>query len=294
MATQRTTGWVEAMPENTRDDEHDQPVETQTTASHATDSVFASVSDDADTNDMTQRLESAFLATISHELRSPLAAIKGYAATLRRHGHKLGRAEKDEYLQAIDEASDRLELIISRLMELARLEAGTLAPILAPIDVAPLVKEALAAAEHRCETGETPCIHAFIAPEQESMPLALGDLRMQRDVLDIVLENAVKYSPGGGVIRITLRAETTTMIISVSDTGIGIPPEKLTHIFERFYRVDTRLTREVGGAGLGLVIAKRIMELQGGDIWAESEPGAGSTFSMALPLLRPYHHQLIS
>jgi two-component system sensor histidine kinase VicK len=117
---------------------------------------------------------------------------------------------------------------------------------------------------------------------------------MQRDVLDIVLENAVKYSPGGGVIRVTLRAETTTLIISVSDTGIGIPPEKLIHIFERFYRVDTRLTREVGGAGLGLAIAKRIMQLQGGDIWAESEPGAGSTFSMALPLLRPYHHQLIS
>src|SRR5690349_6396032 len=95
------------------------------------------------------RLESEFLAIISHELRSPLAAIKGYAATLRRHGHRLGRAERDEFLQAIDDASDRLELLISRMMELSRLEAGTLAPHPVPIDCVQLVREALAAAAYR-------------------------------------------------------------------------------------------------------------------------------------------------
>jgi signal transduction histidine kinase len=245
----------------------------------------------ADAEDRVERLETAFLASISHELRSPLAAIKGYAATLRRHGHKLGRAEKDEYLRAIEESSDRLELLIARLMELSRLEAGALAPIPAPLDVVPLVKEAILAAEQRADMDETAEIFTFVAPEQDYMPLALADLRMQRDVLDIVLENAVKYSPGGGMIRVTLRTENTMLIISVSDDGIGIPPEHLIRIFRRFHRVDTRLTREVGGVGLGLAIAKRIMELQGGEIWAESEPGRGSVFSMALPLLRPYQRQ---
>lgn len=232
----------------------------------------------------TERLATEFLATISHELRSPLAAIKGYAATLKRHGHRLGRAERDEFLQAIGDASDRLETLISRLMELARLEAGTLKPNLVPVDVVHLVKEALLAAEHRWEPG-TPVgdTYTFVAPEQESMPPALADLRLQREALDIVLENAVKYSPDGGAIRVTLRADDKTLTIGVHDSGMGIPPEHLQRIFDRFHRVDTRLTREADGVGLGLAMCKRIMELQGGAIWAESKPDTGSVFYMTLP-----------
>lgn len=237
----------------------------------------------------TKRLENEFLAIISHELRSPLAAIKGYAATLRRHGHKLGRAERDEFLQAIDEASDRLEVLISRLMELSHLEANTLRPNLVPIDVVHLVKEALAASEHRWESKANP--YTFIAPEQQTMPLALADLRMQREVLDIVLENAVKYSPGGGVIRVTLQADDNMLTIGVHDSGIGIPPEHVSRIFERFHRVDTRLTREVEGAGLGLAICKRVMALQGGNIWVDSTPDEGSAFYMTLPLVKPQDNE---
>ena len=232
----------------------------------------------------TGRLETEFLAVISHELRSPLAAIKGYAATLRRHGHKLGRAEREEYLEAIEEASDRLEMIIGRLMELARLEAGTLTPDLAPVDVVHLVLEAIAAAEHRWANNLEQ--YRFIAPEQDHMPLVRADLRLLREVLDIVLENAVKYSPEGGDICVTLAADDTVLTLAVQDSGLGIPAEHLHRIFERFHRVDTRLTREVEGAGLGLAICKRIMRLQGGDIWAESEPGAWSIFYVTLPLAR--------
>lgn len=293
MATQNTIGWVHDMPDDHFDDEHHHRITTPVDAPDAP-GAFGDSDDSTDAENRVERLETAILASISHELRSPLAAIKGYASTLRRHGHKLGRAERDECLRAIEEASDRLEVVISRLMELSRLEAGALTPTLVPIDVAPLVKEAIAAAESREEIITSPGVHVFIGPEQEHMPLALADLRMQRDVLDIVLENAIKYSPGGGVIRVTLHAENTMLVISVSDTGIGIPPEHLSRIFGRFYRVDTRLTREVGGAGLGLAIAKRIMELQGGDIWAESDSGVGSVFSMALPLVRPHHQQTVS
>ncbi|HEU5347751.1 MAG TPA: HAMP domain-containing sensor histidine kinase [Ktedonobacterales bacterium] len=232
--------------------------------------------------------ETEFLATISHELRSPLAAIKGYAATLRRYGSKLGRVERDEFLQAIEEASDRLEMIISRLLQLARLETGALTPSLVSVNGVHLVREAIAAAANRWAsgTGEVPK-YVFIAPEQDDMPQALADLQLQREVLDIVLENAVKYSPGGGIIRVTLQTDGARLFIHVEDRGLGIPSNHLNRIFERFHRVDTRLTREVEGAGLGLAIAKRIMELQDGNIWVESQPGVGSTFSMALPLVRP-------
>lgn len=233
------------------------------------------------------RPEIEFLAIISHELRSPLAAIKGYAATLRRHGHRLGRAEREEFLQAIDEASDRLEVLIGRLLMLSRLEAGTLTPNIVPVDMAHLIQEALIAAEHRWEpTATGGHEYTFVGPERESMPPALADLRLQREALDIVLENAVKYSPDGGVIRVSLQDDGSTMTIAVHDSGIGIPSEHLRRIFDRFHRVDTRLTREVGGAGLGLAISKRIMALQGGTIWAESTPGDGSTFFMTLPLVQ--------
>ncbi len=244
----------------------------------------------ADAPYASSRLESELLAIISHELRSPLAAIKGYAATLRRHGHRLGRAERDEFLQAIDEASDRLELLISRMMELSRLEAGTLTPNLVPVDSVQLIREALAAAEYRW--GSYPPVapsqtYTFEPPSQVTMPLVLADLRLQREVLDIVLENTVKYSPGGGAVGVTLDTDGVMLTIGIQDHGIGIPSDHLERIFDRFHRVDTRLTREVGGIGLGLAICKRIMALQGGDIWAESEPDVGSTFYMTLPLARP-------
>lgn len=236
------------------------------------------------------QLESEFLATISHELRSPLAAIKGYAATLRRHGHRLGRAERDEFLQAIDEASDRLELLISRMMELSRLETGTLTPHLVPVDSVHLIREALTAAEYRW--GSDPTVdpsrtYTFEPPSQMTMPPVLADLRLQREVFDIVLENTVTYSPGGGLVRVTLDTDGVMLTIGIQDHGIGIPSNHLERIFDRFHRIDTRLTREVGGVGLGLAICKRIMALQGGDIWAESEPDVGSTFYMTLPLAKP-------
>ncbi len=244
----------------------------------------------ADAPDASNRLEGEFLAIISHELRSPLAAIKGYAATLRRQGHRLGRAERDEFLQAIDEASDRLELLISRMMQLSRLEAGALIPHPVPVDSVQLIREALAAAEYRW--GSYPSLapsytYTFEMPSQVTMPLVLADLQLQREVLDIVLENTVKYSPGGGLVRVTLDTDGGMLTIGIRDQGMGMSSDHLERIFDRFYRVDTRLTREVGGVGLGLAICKRIMALQGGDIWAEREPNAGSTFYMTLPLAKP-------
>lgn len=233
----------------------------------------------------TARLETEFLALMSHELRSPLTAIKGYAATLRRHGARLGPRERDEFLRAIGEASDRLETTIARLLELSRLEAGALRPRLEPVDMVYLVREALAAAEQRWGAGaQGGNSHLFTPLEPDYLPLALADRRLQREALDIVLENAARYAPAGSVIGVTGRVGASSLIVSVHDHGPGIPPERLRRLFQRFSRLDTNLARERGGLGIGLAMLKRIMALQGGDVWVESALGVGSVFSMSLPL----------
>lgn len=230
-------------------------------------------------------LDSEILAIISHELRTPLAAIKGYASTLKRHSQRLGRSEREEFLQAIDDASSRLDVLITRLLEWSQLESGTLQFHLVPVDMRHVVMEAIVAAEQRLlpqptEAGK----HYFVPPTEEDLPPVLADLRLQREVLDIVLENAVKFSPEGGTIAATLHVDEDMLVTRVRDSGIGIPAEHLQSIFEGFHPVNIHPTRSVAGIGLGLGIAKRIVERQGGTMWAESEPGVGSVFSMALPL----------
>ncbi len=232
-------------------------------------------------------LDSEILAIISHELRTPLTAIKGYAATLKRQGQRLGHGERDEFLQAIDDASSRLDVLIARLLEWSQLESGTLQFHLVPVDMRHLVMEALVAADQRLlsqpmEVG----VHRFVPPTEEALPPVMADLRLQREALDIVLENAVKFSPDGGIITVTLHLEGDMLVTRVQDSGMGIPAEHLQRIFEGFHPVNTHPTRNVAGIGLGLGIAKRIVGHQGGAMWAESQSGVGSAFSMALPLAR--------
>jgi signal transduction histidine kinase len=261
------------------------------------------------------------LATMSHELRSPLAAIKGYAATLLRHEQRISRAERHEFLLAINEASDRLEVIINHLLEVAQLETGAIEIERVPLNLAFLVHEAIFAAEEHLENhqaeqdlqSDQPKHFTFtmhIEDEQGQQtsvePVIKADRMRLREVLDNLLENAINYSPAGGAIEVVIRPimpqsqryndylqENTSiqpalqqrMIeTTVSDRGIGIPIEHLGAIFARFHRVDTRLTREINGPGLGLAICKHIIELHNGSIWAESEPGQGSTFHIWLPV----------
>jgi K+-sensing histidine kinase KdpD len=230
-------------------------------------------------------LDSEILAIISHELRTPLAAIKGYASTLKRHSQRLGRSEREEFLQAIDDASTRLDVLIARLLEWSQLKSGTLHFHLVPVDMRHLVMEAIVAAEQcllpqSTEAGK----HYFVPPTEEHLPPVMADLRLQREVLDIVLENAVKFSPEGGAITLTLHVTDEMLVTRVQDSGMGIPAEHLQSIFEGFHPVNVHPTRSVAGIGLGLGIAKRIVECQGGTMWAESEPDVGSVFSIVLPL----------
>ncbi len=236
------------------------------------------------------------LSIISHELRSPLAAIKGYAATLRRHDRRLSREERKEFLDAIDEASDRLTRIVERILELSQLEMGLATMAREPVALSRLVREAQAAAERRLAASRGDAQHftfQFIEQNVEGA-LVLADVRYLRDVLDNLLENAIAYSPNGGVIAIRLvphhgLAQVGTirpaLELTISDEGIGIPEEHLTRIFDTFQRVDLRSTRETGGIGLGLAICREIVEQHGGLLWAENQPNGGSVFHVVLPLV---------
>jgi signal transduction histidine kinase len=257
-------------------------------------------------------LKAELLGTVSHELRSPLASIKGYAATLLRHERRISREERHQFLLAITEASDRLEIIIQRLLEVSQLETGEVTIDRSPVDMVYLVKESIAALEESISEKQPGHFifklsleHADGAPAS-SVPLISADQRRMREVIDDLLENAVKFSPGGGVIKVILRPVTQVQMnlpesleddqqsvqisrkmleILVCDNGMGIPAEHLERIFDRFHRVDTRLTREVTGLGLGLTICKRIVEMHDGIIWAENRPnGAGSVFHVRLPI----------
>jgi signal transduction histidine kinase len=253
-------------------------------------------------------LNAELLGTVSHELRSPLAAIKGYASTLLRHERRLPREERQEFLAAIDEATIRLETIINRLLEMSELETGHAVLDRFAMDLVPVVRDAVTDARANTAIPARPPTTITVRLQDADgldaghQPLILADPRAMREVIDNLLENAVKYSPQGGQITVTLRPTMMNEVdapampmpesgggegfleVTVSDQGIGIPDEHLGRIFDRFHRVDTRLTREVDGLGLGLAICRRLVELHGGAIWAESQPGEGSVFHILLPV----------
>lgn len=261
-------------------------------------------------------LKAELLGTVSHELRSPLTAIKGYAGTLLRYGQRISREEQHEFLTAINDASNRLEVVIDRLLEIAQLETGTISMHYTQIDLMHLIREAIVAVEQRLgrtspderesangkQTTFTLYIEEYYDQSAYNGLLIQADRQRLREVLDNLLENAIMYSPEHGVVEVGVRtlagpeqdpsphAELAAVPgrplveIWVRDHGIGIPPEHLEHVFERFYRADTRLTREANGLGLGLAICKRIVEMHDGTIWADSRIGEGSTFHVLLPI----------
>lgn len=269
----------------------------------------------------TEAMSAEVLATVGHELRSPLTSIKGYTATLLRQERRLSREERHEFLLAIHDASERLQAIVDRFLEMSALETGNIGLRRTLVDAAPIAREALLNTE-RYASEHMPgkfSFHLRLKDERgqavQELPLVPADPRLLREVLDNLLDNAILYSPDGGRIDIVIRplsssmqkdgagqskagehaqagtneretaSEAPTMLdICVCDHGLGIPPDHLERIFERFHRVDTGLTRTANGLGLGLTVSKRIIAMHGGDIWAESCSVGGSAFHVLLPL----------
>lgn len=239
-------------------------------------------------NDLLARLEVAFaqreealvrqrqfVGDASHELRTPLTSILGFARMLRRWGLQ-DPATAQEAAGAIEQEAVRMSRLVEELLRLARGdEAAPL--VLRQYDLADVAADAVDAA--RAAAPDT--IDIVWQPPDEPVTATFDRDRVYQ-VATILLDNAVKYSPNGGQVTVSVRASDGDAALAVSDSGIGIPPQHLPHIFDRFYRVDE--ARSAGGTGLGLSIARQIAEMHGGRIDVASHPGQGSTFTLRLPL----------
>jgi two-component system, OmpR family, phosphate regulon sensor histidine kinase PhoR len=234
-------------------------------------------------HDMTElrRLENLrreLVANVSHELKTPLAAIKGYAETLR-----LGAVNDQEhnlhFVRRIEEQADRLHELILDILRIARLEAEQESFELTDVCVATLLDQCagefaeLAAAKQITLTTELPPAACQVVADQEGL----------RTLLSNLVDNALKYTPAGGSVVLRADADQQTVTLEIQDTGIGIAASEHVRIFERFYRVDRARSRDLGGTGLGLSIVKHLAQAFGGSVTVESQPGRGSTFRVQLP-----------
>lgn len=225
-----------------------------------------------------EELKSTFISVISHELKTPVSLIKGYASTLAREDAPLSPEMVREYGRIIEEESNRLNDLINNLLDASRIQAGALQLDIEDVSL-PRVAET---AVERFRT-QSPS-HRLELDFPADLPPVRGDEKRIRQVLDNLLSNAIKYSPGGGTIRVGAWRDDHRVIGYVADTGIGIPPEEHKNVFERFYRVESGLRRGTQGVGLGLYLVKAIVEAHGGEVWLQSEPGKGTTFFFSLPV----------
>ena len=223
-----------------------------------------------------ERLRAEFLAMVSHELRTPLTSVKGSIATLLDPPSALGPTEMRQFFRIIDSQIDRMHVLISDLLDVARIETGTLAVSPEPTDVAILVGEA---GNGFRSAGGRHNIEVELAPD---LPWVMADRLRMVQVLGNLLTNAARHSPESSVIRVTAVGEGVHVAVSVSDHGRGIPAESLPHLFRKFSRIESQ--EQGGDTGLGLAICKGIVEALGGRIWAESDgPGLGARFTFTLP-----------
>jgi two-component system phosphate regulon sensor histidine kinase PhoR len=219
-----------------------------------------------------------FVATVSHELRTPLAAIYGAALTLRRDDVELEQQLRDKLLEVIAEESAKLSEIVSDLLLASQLDSGNLnAQIEACDPLAMAQLEVDAAATHLPDNVE------IVLDAADDLPLVAADAGQLRQVLANLIENAVKYSPHGGVVTVGIRPTDRHVRFSIADSGLGIPPNEQRRIFEKFFRLDPDMTRGIGGTGLGLYICRELVRRVDGRIWVESDGRSGSTFHVEIP-----------
>jgi two-component system phosphate regulon sensor histidine kinase PhoR len=225
-----------------------------------------------------EQVRKDFVANVSHELRTPLTAIKGYIEALE-DGAFEDREQRDRFLETIRKQTDRLNLIITDLLLLAKIESGQVPIKQEPVALAGLIDRTIGLLKRLIEQKQ----HRVVMKIPAALPPILGDEERLGQVFSNLLDNAIKYTPEEGTITLKATANDTFVEVVVEDTGIGIPPQDLPRIFERFYRVDKARSRELGGTGLGLSIVKHLVEGHGGTVWAESR-GKGTRFVVRLPI----------
>lgn len=247
--------------------------------------LFGEVKDKNAALERVNNLKSQFLATVTHELRTPLHSIISYGALILE-GFVEGEltAEQEEYIQFIVHRAEDLSHLVDDMLDLSKIEADRL-----EVKVEPLALESsLAEAANQLKPMANNKGLYLTLEMDDSLPLVMADSHRIRQVVINLVSNALKFTEKGGVtIRCTLLERFDMLNISVSDTGIGISPAALDYIFEAFRQADGSTTRQFGGTGLGLTIARKLIELQGGEVSVESVVGQGSTFAFTLPVASP-------
>ena len=228
-----------------------------------------------------ETMRSDFVATVSHELRTPLAAIHGSALTILRPDLELDAELHARLLRVIAEESSRLAEIVDDLLVASHLDSGKLGARIERCDPRELVERVLEAARTHVPEG----VELQLASADE-VPEVAADREHLRQVLANLVDNAIKYSPGGGPVTVEIAPRDSWVRFSVRDRGLGIPRSEQSRVFEKFYRLDPNMTRGIGGTGLGLYISRQLVETMEGKIWVESGNGQGSTFVVEIPAAR--------
>lgn len=223
-----------------------------------------------------EEVKSTFISVISHELKTPIALIKGYVSTLRREDASWNSEIVQDSLEVIEEEADRLTELIENLLDASRLQAGALAMNRSEVALDDLASRI--AQRFRTQTEA----HTIVVDFPVDFPVIIGDDNRLAQVITNLLSNAIKYSPKGGEIRITGKVLLSQVVVCISDQGPGINPGDIPHVFDRFYRAS-EATKRTKGAGLGLYLARAVVEAHGGRIWVDPEPGSGARICFYIP-----------
>jgi signal transduction histidine kinase len=226
-----------------------------------------------------EQMRTEFVSTVSHELRTPLAAIYGAAMTLRRSDVALDAEQRARLLDVVSGEADRLARTVNDILWASRLDTDSLHVSIQNCDASALVRDVVQAQEAHLDAA-----HELAVDVANGLPPVAGDPDKVGRVLINLVDNAIKYSPDGGCVKVQVRRVGTLVRFSVADEGLGIPPAEQRRVFEKFYRLDPQMNRGVGGTGLGLYICRELVRRMDGRIWLESGgAGRGSTFHVELP-----------
>jgi len=223
-------------------------------------------------------LKTEFVSLVSHDLRTPLTAIQGYVKLiLAGHTGELTPVQS-EFLATVNRNTDRLVALINDVLDISRIEAGKMDLVLESLDLADVINRELEPLKTQAEEKEI----AIVVGIEEGTPRVRADTHRLGQIIDNLVSNAIKYSPGRSTVKITANPVGSNVLVKVIDCGIGISPEERGKVFQRFYRGQNDVVRSTWGTGLGLSIARYLVEMHGGKIWVESEKGQGSTFSFSI------------
>jgi signal transduction histidine kinase len=220
------------------------------------------------------------IANVSHDLRTPLATLHGYLETLELKFESLDPVQRKEYLDIALRQSERLGKLVSELFELAKLDSYETSVNNETFSIGELTQDIMQKFQLQAQKRKV----QLSVNLQENIGLVMGDIAMIQRVLENLLENALRHTPSGGRVSVSMKAKADGIQVSIEDTGKGIPAQELPKIFERFYQLEKSRNNDAQGAGLGLAICRRIVELHGSKLQVASELGKGTIFSFQIPI----------